>query len=444
MIKNLTDKKHIAVLIISVFLAAFLSGCAEFDVAEEGAQEQQKPATVDGCLKAALYADADAIVEAKAREQSPNDKILYLFDKGSIQQIMGNYKESTKYLHDAETLIDTLYTKSVSAEVSSFFTNDLSLPYEGEDFEQVMVNVIKALNFMYQGDFSGARVEVKKTNNRLLQISDKMEGKNEYKEDAFARYISAFCYEANGELNDAYIDYKKSFEAYEQYNANYGTAIPDVIKKDLLRLSEALHFTEQYGAYKEKFGFMPYTKQADMKGKGEVLLIIYDGQAPDKLDNGEATPYFKDKGSYVSSVEVTTEEDKTYMSYVSEDITQIAIKNLAQKMDLIQAKNLARGAVKEIAGEVAKQGIKEVLKNVPFGDMFGGMVVDAAKQASELADTRSWKILPGRFQLVRFPALGAQQVKVKMFLKDGSQREKIIKVKLKAGAKKAIPVYCFQ
>jgi uncharacterized protein len=443
MTKNTTNKKHIIVLVISALLAAFLSGCAEFDVAEEGAQNA-KPTTVDGCLKAALYADADAIVEAGPAAQSKNDKILYLFDKGSIQQILGNYKESEKYLHQAEELIDTLYTKSVSAEVSSFLSNDLALPYEGEDFEQVMVNVIKSLDYMYQGDFEGARVEVKKTNNRLLQISDKMEGKNEYKEDAFARYISAFCYEATGELNDAYIDYKKALEAYEQYSANYGTPVPDVIKKDLLRLSESLHFPEQYDSYKEKFGFMPYTKQADMKGKGEVLLVIYDGQAPDKLDNGEATPYFKDRGSYVNSVEVTTEEDKTYISYVSEDVTQIAIKNLAQKMDLIQAKNLARGAVKEVVGEVAKQGLKEVLKNVPFGDMFGGMIVDAAKQASELADTRSWKTLPGRFQLVRFPVSGAQQVKLRMYMKDGSQREKIIKVKLKAGAKKAIPVYCFQ
>src|ERR1035437_2535057 len=125
MTKNTTNKKRITLIIISIFLLAFVSGCAEFEVAEEGSQ-QQKPTTIDGCLKAALYPDADAIVEANAQGQSPNDKILYLFDKGSVQQIMGNYKESTKYLHQAEDLIDTLYTKSVTAEVSSFLTNDLS------------------------------------------------------------------------------------------------------------------------------------------------------------------------------------------------------------------------------------------------------------------------------------------------------------------------------
>jgi hypothetical protein len=417
-----------------------MSGCAEYEVVQQG---PAKPATVSDSLKIADYENADALVESNTQEQTVNDKILYYFDKGSIQQIIGNYKESTKNLHEADLLIDALYTKSATAEVSSFFSNDLSLPYEGEDFEQVMVNVIKSLNFMYLGDFEGARVEVKKADEKLKLLSDKMEGKNEYKEDAFARYISAFCYEERGELNDALIDYKKSLETYEQYKTNYGTAVPDGVKKDILRLSEALHLSEQYADFKEKFGFMPYTKQADLKGRGEVMLVIYDGQAPDKIDK-EAVPVFVDKGSLVSSVEVVTEEDKNYTSFMAEDITKIAIKNLAQKMDLIQAKGLARAVVKEVAVAVAKEAGKELLKNLPFGSFIADAAGDAYKSNSELADTRSWKTLPSRFHLVRFTASGTQKVDLKMHMTDGSVREKVIKIKVDPGAKKVIPVYCFR
>lgn len=340
-------------------------------------------------------------------------------------------------------MIDDMYTKSATAEISSFFTNDLSLPYEGEDFEQVMVNVIKSLNYMYFGDFESARVEVKKVDNKLKLLSDKMEGKNEYKEDAFARYLSAFCYEERGELNDAYIDYRKSLAAYEQYSENYSTPVPDAVKKDLLRLSEALHLTEQYQAYKEQFGFMPYTKQADMKGKGEVMLVIYDGQAPYKI-NKEAIPVFVDRGTIVSSVEVVTDEDKNYNSYVAEDVSSIAKKNLAQKMDLIEAKGLARAVVKEVAVQVAKEAGKELLKNLPMGGFLADMAGNAYKTQTEVADTRSWQTLPGRFHIVRFITNGTQAVKLKMHLTDGSVREKVIKIKVKPGGKKAIPVYCFR
>jgi hypothetical protein len=111
-------------------------------------------------------------------------------------------------------------------------------------------------------------------------------------------------------------------------------------------------------------------------------------------------------------------------------------------MDLIQAKNLARGVVKEVVGEVAKQGLKEILKNTGFG-FLADTAVDAMKSASDLADTRSWKTLPGRFHMIRIPVDGKQSVKLKMYMKDGTQREKVFKINVKPGKKKAIPVYCF-
>ena len=440
MIKRGEGQKRIFIYIFFTAVIFIFSGCAEYEVQD---QAPAKPATVSDSLKAADYSNANDLIDANTDEQSPNNKILYYFDKGSILQIMGQYKESSKILHEADTLIDDLYTKSATAEVSSFFVNDLTLPYEGEDFEQVMVNVIKSLNFMYLGDFEGARVEVKKADEKLKLLSDKMEGKNEYKEDAFARYISAFCYEERGELNDAYIDYKKSYETYKQYNTDYGTAVPDAVKKDLLRLSEALKFNDQYEAYKDEFGFMPYTRQGDMNGRGEVMLVIYDGQAPDKVDNN-AVPVFVGKGELVSSVEVVTEEDKNYNSFVAEDITRIAIKNLAQKMDLILAKGLARAAVKEVVVDVAKQAANEMLKNVPFGGFITDIAGNAYKNSTEIADTRSWKTLPGRLHLVRFPAAGIQSFDIKMHMVDGSIREKVVKIKVKPGEKKAIPVYCFR
>jgi hypothetical protein len=75
-----------------------------------------------------------------------------------------------------------------------------------------MVSILKALNFLYQGDYSGARVEARKVNGKLNVFADEYGDKAIYTDDAFARYIAAFAYEAQGELNDAYIDYKKDLQ----------------------------------------------------------------------------------------------------------------------------------------------------------------------------------------------------------------------------------------
>lgn len=426
-----------------IFIVILFSGCAGAGKRSGTIEEKYVCQSVDECIRMADYGQANAILDKTPPEYlKGNDRLLYYFDKGFVLQVMGNYKDSSKSLHEAETIIDDLYTKSISAEATSFFTNDLALPYEGEDFEQVMVHIIKSLNFMYTGDYTGARVEARKVDGKLNRISEKMEGQNSYKEDALARYISGFSYEANGELNSAYIDYKKAYGAYKQYSEHYGTPIPDAIKKDLLRVSEALGFKDQYDGYKDEFGFMPYTKQKDLKGKGEALFVFYDGRAPIKQDAGNMTPVFVDRGSPMISADITTEEDKTYASYVVEDVTAIAIKNLAQKMDFIQAKNLARGIVKEVAVIAAKDIAKEALKNTGFG-FVADIAGDAFKQATNLADTRSWQVLPSRFHMIRIPVDGKQSVKLRIYMRDGSVREKVFKISVKPGKKKAIPVYCF-
>ncbi|HRU39360.1 MAG TPA: hypothetical protein P5511_05740, partial [Candidatus Goldiibacteriota bacterium] len=194
--------KRVAVLALTA--AVFMASCAPLNFYKK----------VDTAIMSGQYSEADAIIEKEKNQYKGEHELLYYFDKGAILQMLGDYKASTQNLEKAELKIDELFTKSVTKELSSYFSNDLNLPYEGEDFEQVAVNIIKCLNFMYLGDFDGALVEAKKVDHRLNVLSDRNEGKNVYKEDAFARYLSGIAYEAKGEINDAYIAYRKAYGAY--------------------------------------------------------------------------------------------------------------------------------------------------------------------------------------------------------------------------------------
>src|SRR4029079_10905775 len=50
--------------------------------------------------------------------------------------------------------------------------NDKSRPYEGHDYEKVMLTTRVALNFLAMGDFDNARVAIKQTHEREAVIAD--------------------------------------------------------------------------------------------------------------------------------------------------------------------------------------------------------------------------------------------------------------------------------
>ncbi|MBN2754569.1 MAG: hypothetical protein JXR81_06840 [Candidatus Goldbacteria bacterium] len=421
---------------IAALTALFMGGCAAMNFYKK----------VDVHMGAGQFAEADKIIEESKNNYKGEHELLYYFDKGSILQMMGEYKESTKYLEEAELKVESLYTKSATQHIGSFLTNDMSLPYEGEDFEQVMINVLKCLNFLYAGDASGAQVEARKVNNRLNLINDRYEGKSIYKQDAFARYLSAIAFELKGDYNDAYIDYKKSLEGYTNYASLYGTEIPGRVKQDILRTAEAVRFYDDVERYKKEFGIQAYTKHAEARSKAEVIFVVYDGMAPYKVSknvnaatkdkNGKpyvikvAFPSFVPRGSVVNSVAV----DGTDSGFDAENISAIAMKNLEHKNGLIYAKAVARAAAKYFASQALSNNGKNSTMS---------LLMNIYTYASEQADTRSWRTLPSRFIMIRkYYEPGKKTVKVTLDTVSG-KRELPFNLKLKAGAKKVIPIYAF-
>ncbi len=426
---------------LSLFITAFLfTGC--------GTLTHYKK--IDKFMLSGKYKAADKMLTAEKKQYKGEHELLYYFDKGLILQALGEYDSSTAYLNKAELKIESLYTKSVTKHLSSFLTNDMNLPYEGEEFEQVMVHIIKGLNFLYEGNFDGAQIEARKADHRLNLLVDRYEGKPIYQEDAMARYLGGLAYEAAGELDHARIDYKKSYRAYVKYGKMYGTSVPRRVKQDLLRMLDALGYRSDLAQYKKKWGNITFTDYRKLKRRSELIVVVYDGLAPykvskfikapvkDKKGNVHmirvAFPYFKKRG-YVVSGAALEAGGRSVKGFIAEDIAKIAAKNLEHKNTLIKAKAIARAAAKYFAGRaVSNDGKNKLL----------GMLADIYSWASEKADTRSWRTLPARFHIIRAQLKpGARRVKVNLFLTGGGSRQEVIEVNLKRGQKKVVPVYAF-
>ena len=180
------------------------------------------------------YDGAYKIVKDSKKTYAERNAVLYYLDEGIITHYGSRFDESNQSLSQCETMMEGLYTKSLSKAAASFVISDNTVPYRGEDFERAMVNLFMALNYVGLGDREDALVEARRVDNVLSVINSHYEedAKNVYKEDGFIRFIMGTLYEADAEMNDAYISYKKAEEIYQNdYLPNYGVAPPSIVQQ---------------------------------------------------------------------------------------------------------------------------------------------------------------------------------------------------------------------
>lgn len=402
------------------------------------------------------FNEAEKIIDENKNGYGDANAVLYYMDKGITAHLEGDFEKSNEYLTTAEDQIDLLFRKSIAEDIGSMLLNDNTYPYEGEDFEKVMINIIMVLNYVYLNKWDDALVEAKKVDHKLSLFNDKYEKQNTYKEDAFARYLSAILYETKGEINDALIEYRKAYEAFKIYKKYYHTPVLPYIGADLLRTTDALHFDEEFNKYKQEFPDVNWEPVKSLDKKGEVIIIAYGGKSPVKKD------YFIDavipeekkmKGivrvAFPRFVPRTYEHinfnidiigiNGKYKTYLIEDITAIAEKNLEDRIARISVKAIARAIAKYIA---ASQLRKEANKGGnPLVSGLTWLGTNIFSVASEQSDKRSWRTLPGEFQICRIPLEpGEYNLVIKP---DGFSKGNLIKINVKAGEKKFIEVHSY-
>lgn len=364
----------------------------------------------DGCLEAAAY------IEEKEESYGTNRRLLFLMDAASVNMYCSQYEKSNQYFHEADTLAEDLWTKSVTKEAAAFLLNDYTRPYSGEDFERALVNMLSALNYALMGDYAEALVEVRRLNSKLTEFNDKYEEKNVYKEDAFGRYLSGMIYEADGadrleNIDSAFIDYSAAVDAYRDYEEKYGTTVPDSLVEDYLRIAEA---ADRLGEAKRKLGPLAkrkWTKHRDARKLGKIVFIHLNGRAPEKSEDrlyiqtpsGPITLAFpkfvvREPACRKSEMELVSSSGPVgiVQAEMVEDITGIAVKNLDDRKGRVIVKAIARAVVKQVAiNEVANNMKDEKARKLTK------LGLNIVNLFIERADTRSWRTLPAEISMAR-------------------------------------------
>lgn len=336
-----------------------------------------------------------------------------------LLHLAGKYSESNLFFEKASVEIERLYTQSISSHAAALLTNDNLLPYEGEDFETVLIHLFSALNYASLKQWDDALVEARQVDARLNLLSDRYGQKNIYKEDASARYLAGILYEARGESNDAFISYRKAYEAYQDYQKIYRTPIPSRLGLDLLRLTKTLHLSEEQAEYQLAFPQAVSLLSSSMpQSGGEMVVVGYTGRSPVKEDyfvdvpvpDGNkgvylvrvTFPKFVPRPSQIEYMEVTFRQGEKVLSQrldLLEDITAIAKKNLEDHVARISTKAIARATTKYLATRTAKNEAKK--RGGESAEALTGLIGNLYSIVSEESDKRSWRTLPGKIHLAR-------------------------------------------
>lgn len=395
----------------ALVLVLLVSGCGGLNM-EKHYQKMR------GQLVARDYDDASKYID-KVKEDfySKDNRLLYYMDKGMVLGLGGRYQESNQFLEKAKATADELWTESISANAAAWLTTDNTIPYQGEDFEKVFIHFVAALNCIGLGDYEAARVEARQVTNKLELYNAKYpdaSGKNAYKDDAFARWLSGKLAETEGRegYNDAWIDYKKALAIYKSdYAARYATPVPRFLVEDALRALSNLgaDFAEELADVKAKF---PGVAAPNDKTMGEVILLHLSGEAPYKVDRfweapaaskviRIAYPEFVPKPRRVTQARIVAAGLRS-SSELAENITAIAVQNLNDHMTRIKVKAIARAVAKATASATAEvAGSKMKNKEAGAALQVAGALFAVASAVNEQADKRSWITLPGAVNVAR-------------------------------------------
>jgi hypothetical protein len=329
-------------------------------------------------------------------------------------------------------------------------TNDTELFYEGDSYEQVLINVLKALNYAVLGEWQDALVEARRIDQRLNVLSDRTQEKNAYRDDGLARYLSGILYESTGDVNNAFIAYRKAYETFDATRAWSHTAVPSQLREDLLRTAEALHFTQELAEYQQLCPDSRWETSQAVQQLAQVVVISYNGRAPRKEDqfldlpisldalqlvllnrgvsqsnrqsnrgvdtvlyglNGRivrvALPRLVPQKTQVPVDRVSLIQDNgTRVALNTElvhNVTALADKALSERMAVITGKALARAATKFALAEATMRSAQQAAgKDAgPWVGLLVGLLTKGLAVASEEADKRSWQTLPDEIHLAR-------------------------------------------
>ena len=389
-----------------------LSGCATF---------RSYDSELTGTINLAAAGNVDgAIKQLEKNNKSRTKDLLYYFELGELQRLNNRYDESQKAWLAADAHVQA-WEKTALANpekllggVTSVLLNDKSTPYEGHDYEKVMLTTRLALDHLARGDFDTARVDIKRTHEREAVIAElRKKELQKTEEEASKRGTKTSFKELNGypvqtidnpEVNALRNSYESAFSHYLAGFVYEALGEPSLAAAGYRR---AIELQPNHPQLEDALAGLDARVVARNDGYTDVLFVVESGTAPARQSRQFNLPFpHQDRLLIVPvSFPVIAPTQPSFMpaqlqipgeapisTTVITSIDLMARKALQEEMPGIVLRGIIRSSTKAIAQYQSG-------KNDQSGLI--GLAMAIGSIVTESADERGWRSLPAQIAIAR-------------------------------------------
>jgi len=362
-----------------------------------------------------------AVKNIQKRKNPEGEDLLWTLQAAAAKRILQDYNSSSQLFDNAENHLKYYDTRfSGGDEAAAIVVNDNIVPYKGEEYDGVMANTYKALNFMSENKPDLARVEFNRAIDRQRRTKEKFEKeikktKDEIDKMPYGNLINQTISDPNtGQtLHDKYPELYE-YQAYKDYTNPFVTYLASVYFNAAGETSAARDLL------KETYGLVPENKYVEEEFKeaennkqikNTVWLVFENGLGPTKEEfridlplfiaisqvyyAGIALPKLQYRDSAFPYLQI--EADGTqYNTAVVSNMDRVIHSEFKKDFDAI----LMRAIISTTGKIVAQYALTQQGSNAAN---IGAMLIAAYSLATNAADVRIWTALPKEFQIARFP-----------------------------------------
>ncbi|SHO58863.1 COG3014 family protein [Vibrio quintilis] len=424
---------------VSIFLMIFMvNACASFSAENLFSDYATQNSELHLMLQQGNYPDAQNIL---SRDPEADD-ILSPMEKGRIALLNHDYQQSRLFFDEGHQAIlrqQQLATISLTREATnlgSLFVNDNMNDYVPADYEVGFLHLYLALSYVYDNQLQDALVELRQANQvqeqakklreeALAHEQEKLEEQGiqpdmgsilsgypdagaelQAVQNGYLFYLSALLYEAAGNLNDAYVDYRRALAVAPDNTS---------VIQGAVRCARKLGMKDDLSLLNKRYGNLSLVLPS---GHSRVIIIQEQGVVDMLKGWQQFVPVFHESrhdGLYSLALPY-------YQSYHHTKVQPVYLNKQNIYGTLLADTNLmARYHLKEMLPSVIfRQILRLVAKNslrhgLSHEDSKGvvNFVMNVWNVATEQPDTRSWLTLPGSvFSATKVVASGEQKIVV--------------------------------
>lgn len=392
-----------------------LSACANLSAGNLFSHYSAQNSELHRSLQRGDYPSAE-----QALPDSVAGEILDNFEKGRVYLLNQDYPASQQAFELSDQALreqQDLATISVSQSaqsLSALAVNDNLKSYQPADYELGFLHLYLGLNYVKQNDLEGALIEMRRANQvqeqarkarekELLSAQSQMQQQGltpnlgsvlsrypdagttlQAVQNGYLLYLSALLYEAEGDLNSAYVDYRRALAVMPQN---------DQVIDGTKRVAKRLAMNEDLSKLEQRYGQANYLDRQrsriiviDERGVVEALqgwkqaLPLYDSRG-----NGAwysvALPYYPElQADHYLPLELN---GQALSASQLTDINLMAQHDLSERMPSLVIRQALRVWAKD---QLRRQAAQD--------DDVGNLLFNVWNTLTEQPDTRSWLSLP--------------------------------------------------